>query len=157
MRNLTDTTKNLDNIKCIYSNKDSFFFAETLSYRMVLLAQMGRFHECLQEFESLGKKAAEQEADPRYTDRLMDIYLSAAASYEALGNKELALLYQELAFGCAMELGSPAWLASFKKSVAKELRDKYAKNNQWKEARNLEERCQLLGLAFEPLPKQPFE
>jgi hypothetical protein len=150
-------SKALDDYKCIYSNGDSFFFAESLSYRMILLTQMGRFQECLKEFENYGKKVAEQEVDLRYIHIRIDMYTSAATSYEALGNKELALLYQELAFGCALESGSPRWLPTFKKSIAKELRDKYAKNNQWREARNLEERCQLLGLGFDPLPKQAFE
>jgi len=56
-----------------------------------------------------------------------------------------------------LEFGSIGYLTAFRKSVAKELRDKYAKNNQWKEARNLEERCKLLGIGFDPLPKQAFE
>ena len=49
------------------------------------------------------------------------------------------------------------FLGDFKKKVAKDLRDMYARNKRMKDARNLEERCQLLGLGFEPLPKQPGE
>lgn len=150
-------SKDLDDHKKIFSSKDSLFFAETLSYRMVMLAQLGRFQECLQEFEKFGKKALEQYAVGEYPHARADIYLSAATAYEKLGKRDLALLYQELAFGCALEMGTPDALPTFNKSVAKELRDKYAKNNQWKEARSLEERCQLLGLGFDPLPKQAFE
>ena len=147
----------LDNHKKKYSKKDSFFFIETLSYRMVMLTQLGRFQECLQEFQKFGTNSLGQVPTKEYTLALIDIYLSAAAANEALGKKDQALLYQELAFGYALEFGSIGYLTAFRKSVAKELRDKYAKNNQWKEARNLEERCKLLGIGFDPLPKQAFE
>ena len=147
----------LDNHKKKYSKKDSFFFIETLSYRMVMLTQLGRFQECLQEFQKFDTNSLGQVPTKEYILALIDIYLSAAAANEALGKKDQALLYQELAFGYALEFGSIGYLTAFRKSVAKELRDKYAKNNQWKEARNLEERCKLLGLDFDPLPKQAFE
>lgn len=150
-------SKDLDDRKKIFSSKDSLFFAETLSYRMVMLAQLGRFQECLQEFEKFGKKVLEQDAVGEYPHYRAHIYLSAAAAYEKLGKRDLAILYQELAFGCALEYGTPDVLSAFNKSVATELRDKYAKNNQWKDARSLEERCKLLGIGFDPLPKQAFE
>ena len=53
--------------------------------------------------------------------------------------------------------GRARLLTSWIISIAKDLRDKLANNKQWSQARSLEERCKLFGLAFDPLPKQPFE
>jgi hypothetical protein len=53
--------------------------------------------------------------------------------------------------------GRARLLTSWIISIAKDLRDKLANNKQWFQARSLEERCKLFGLAFDPLPKQPFE
>ena len=155
--NLAKLIKDMDVINLEYGEKDSAFFLDTISYKLVMLVQQGRHQECIQEF----KKIPLAQLNASSVDEqisLVDIYLSAAQSYEAVGKKDLALLQQDLAFSYCLQIEhQKIFLVRFRKTVAKDLRDKYAKNNQWKEARNLEERCQFLGLAFDPLPKQPFE
>jgi hypothetical protein len=154
---LAKLIKELDVINLGYSGKDSAYFLDTISYKFAMLVQQGRHQECIQEF----KKIPLAQLNASSVDEqicLIDIYLSAAQSYEAAGKKDLALLQQELAFSYCLQLNPPKlFLVRFKKSVAKDLRDKLANNNKWKEVRNLEERCQLLGLAFDRMPKQPFE
>jgi hypothetical protein len=154
---LAEVIKKLEGLNSEFGEPDSYYFLDTISFRLIMLSQQERHQECLAQFKKITANQLHN-APPKYKLNQIDIHLCAARSYEALGIKESALLQQELAFGLCLECGPIHFsLSRFKRSVAQELRDKYAKNNQWKEARNLEERCQLLGLTFDPLPKQPFE
>ncbi len=154
---LARVIKELEAINPEYGHQESDQFLEIFSYRLLMLSQQGRHKECIQEFEKVHSYRFTQ-AQIAQKINLVDIHQSAAQSYAALGKKELALIQQELAFNNSLENPlSKIHLVHFRKSVAKDLRDMYAQNNRIKDARNLEERCQLLGLGFEPLPKQPGE
>lgn len=154
---LAKVINELEEVKSAYGESDSSYFLETISYRLLMLAQQGRHAECIQKFQEITVAQLSRASEYQILC-LIDIYLSAAQSYEALGKKELALVQQEMAFSFCLHLQNPkCLLVRFKKSVARDLRDKYAQNNRWKDARNLEERCQLVGLGFDPLPKQPNE
>ena len=154
---LAKLIKDLEAMNPEYGNPESNHFLEAFSYRLLMLSQQGRYHECIQEFEKIHSWRFTQ-AQIAEKENLVDIHQSAAQSYAALGKKDQALLQQELAFNNCLEVPlAKIHLVRFRKSVAKDLRDKYAQNNRMKDARNLEERCQLMGLGFEPLPKQPGE
>lgn len=156
-KELARVIKELESIQGEYGNQDSHYFLGTISYRLLMLNREGRHQECIQEFEKIkpGQKNGPLNRAKIY---MLDIYLCAAQSYEALGKKDQALFLQELAYSLCLEVFSDNhFLVRFRKSVAKDLRDMYAQSNRMKDARNLEERCQLLGLGFDPLPKQPGE
>ena len=145
----------LESLLKSHCSPDSVLLFLPISNRMELLVQQGRHAECIQEFEKI-KPSKIIKIEIPYNK--INLYLSAAQAYDALGKKELALVNQELVFSVAQEIPLDAkFLGDFKKKVAKDLRDMYARNKRMKDARNLEERCQLMGLGFEPLPKQPGE
>lgn len=130
---------------------------DTLPFQMAMFTQQGRHQECIQKFAEF--KLEVLQANPLDgAGLLLDIHWSAAQSYAGLNKIDVSILHHELAFAITRQMQEPThFLVDFQKSIAQDLRDKYAQNNRMKEARNLEERCQLLGLGFDPLPKQPGE
>jgi hypothetical protein len=150
---LATLIKDLETINAKYGSPESIYFLETISFRLLMLNQQGRHQECIQEFEKIKMTQLSQVLIQQKIN-LVDIHQAAAQSYAALGKKDRALLQQELAYFNCQEIPlAKIFLVRFRKSVAKDLRDMYAQNNRWKDARNLEERCQLMGLGFDPLPK----
>ena len=154
-RRLLVIIEELESLLKSYCTPDSDHFLYPISCRLEMLVQQGRYAESIREFEKIKPSEIAKIEIP---NNKINLYLSAAQAYDALGKKELALVNQELVFSVAQEIpGGDKFLGDFKKKVAKDLRDQLVKNNKWNDARNLEERCKLTGLAFDPLPKQPFE
>ncbi len=152
---LEQIIRDLENLESSLHSSDSSEFLCTTSYRMAMLSQQKRHEECIQEFKKIKPYAI---YNCYYWEVLTDIYSKLAVSYEALNKEDMALVYKDLAFGSCMKIRNRAFsLTHWQATIGKDLRDKYAKNKQWQEARNLEERCKLLGIGFDPLPKQAFE
>ncbi len=152
---LKQIIQDLEELETSIHSKGHADFHYIDSYRLAMLSQQGLHEECIQEFQKIKPHNLAHSSN---WEELADIYLSVAKAYEAINKKDLALDYQDLAFNACMQIPSRArLLTSWRISIAKGLRDKLANNKQWSQARSLEERCKLFGLAFDPLPKQPFE
>lgn len=121
--------------------------------KLSLLMKEKRYEEAIQNFKKIPQNWLDSSDDFQIHHRIKFAVIAADA-YIKLNNKEMAILWREVAFSYSFTLSSLAG-KNFSLHQSNLLRNLYIEGKSWGLMRNLEERCAKIGM--KPLPKQEGE